>query len=220
MKKPRQKPRIRNPAQTRARLLQATIGLVAEKGDDALSVKEAARAANVSRGAAYQHFEDRDHLLREAKTWIADRLAEAVGVFNSAPLELQVSQVVDLVLGNREAARLLVADCLAGKGIEADHPLYRRLLQCLEDFKASGDARTDIDVDVMSYIMLGSVASMVMLSRPREGIDIADLSRRYTAEWTRILRQGIFALEKPVERINARAAPAPPPPPRARRKKP
>src|SRR3546814_6819334 len=53
------KTRTRNPEQTRAKLLQATIDLLADKGADALSLKEAARIAKVSRGVAYQHFQDR-----------------------------------------------------------------------------------------------------------------------------------------------------------------
>src|SRR3546814_19457829 len=64
------KTRTRKPEQTRAKLLQATIDLLADKGADALSLKEAARIAKVSRGVAYQHFQDRDHLLREAKAWL------------------------------------------------------------------------------------------------------------------------------------------------------
>src|SRR3546814_8466211 len=39
------KTRTRNPEQTRAKLLQATIDLLADKGADALSLKEAARIA-------------------------------------------------------------------------------------------------------------------------------------------------------------------------------
>src|SRR3546814_21175007 len=73
------KTRTRNPEQTRAKLLQATIDLLADKGADALSLKEAARIAKVSRGVAYQHFQDRDHLLREAKAWLSDRLIDSLG---------------------------------------------------------------------------------------------------------------------------------------------
>jgi len=108
--KPTGKKRIRNPKQTRAKLLQATIGLVADNGAETLSLKEAARVANVSRGVAYQHFEDRDHLLREAKTWIAGQLLESVKEVHSFSMEESVNHVARLVLNNREATRLLVAD--------------------------------------------------------------------------------------------------------------
>jgi len=174
------------------KLLKATIDLVAEKGAGALSVKEVARTANVSRQAAYQHFEDRDHLLREAKMSLADRLLESIVDFDSASMEEQVNYVARVVLGNREASRLLIADALAGKDLDAQHPLYRVVVRMLEDFRASGDARNDIDVEVLSFVMIGSIATMVMLSWRHPSADVELLARRFTKEWTRILRQGIF----------------------------
>ena len=73
-KKTRKTKRTRDPPKTRAKLLQPRFALVGEKGAAALSLKEAASRAKVSRGAAYIHFEDRDQLLKEATTWISDRL--------------------------------------------------------------------------------------------------------------------------------------------------
>ena len=66
-KEPRKKQRIRNPVQTRSRLLQVTVDLVADKGSDALSLKEAARRANLSRGVAYQHLFRKDARRSTAK---------------------------------------------------------------------------------------------------------------------------------------------------------
>lgn len=189
---PAKKPRIRNPEQTRAKLLQATIDLLAEKGPDALSLKEAARVADVSRGVAYQHFADREHLLRDAKAWMSDRLFESVVELNSASLEENVNHIAKLVLSNREAAALLVADALNGKALDADHPLYKLVLKDLEALKASGNARQDFDVEIMSFIMLGSIATLVMLSRAQGNVDIEVLAERFTTDWTRILRQGLF----------------------------
>jgi AcrR family transcriptional regulator len=76
------KKRIRNPVETRAKLLKATMELVAENGAAALSLKEAARRAKVSRGVAYLHFEDRGQLLEEARSWIAEGLQEGVRRFD------------------------------------------------------------------------------------------------------------------------------------------
>lgn len=187
-----QKPRIRNPEQTRAKLLQATIELLAEKGPDGVSLKEAARVADVSRGVAYQHFADREHLLREAKTWMSDRLFESVVELNSASLEENVNHIAKLVLNNRAAAGLLVADALSGKALDAEHPLYKLVLRDLEALKSSGNARPDFDVEIMSFIMLGSIATLVMLSRAHGNIDTDELAQRFTTDWTRILRDGLF----------------------------
>lgn len=187
------KPRVRNPEQTRAKLLQATIDLLAEKGPDALSLKEAARVADVSRGVAYQHFTDRDHLLSEAKSWMSDRLLESVIELSDATLEENVNHIAKLVLNNREAAGLLIADALSGKALDADHPLYKLVVKDLEGLKASGNARQDFDVDIMSFIMLGSIATLVMLSRTQGAIGTDVLAQRFTTDWTQILRHGLFA---------------------------
>jgi AcrR family transcriptional regulator len=186
------KTRIRNPEQTRAKLLQATIDLLADKGADALSLKEVAHVAKVSRGVAYQHFKDRDHLLREAKSWLSDRLLESLIATNDPDsMEESVYNVTRMILKNREATRVLIADALAGKALRPDQPLYKLTFVSLEHMKASGRARQDIDVEMLSVIMLGTVATIIMLSHLNHD-DIDTLAQRFTDEWTHIMREGIF----------------------------
>jgi AcrR family transcriptional regulator len=191
-KKPVKKTRVRNPARTRANLLKATIDLLAQRGADGLSLKEVARAANVSRAVAYQHFDDRDHLLREAKTWLSDRLLDSVKDLDSSSMEAQVNSVAMIVLGNREAYRVLIADALAGKDVDSEHPLHEVVRQMLEHSRSIGDARADIDAEILSFIMIGSIATLVMLSWRHEQAGIDNLAARFTREWGRILRQGVF----------------------------
>src|SRR3546814_7147696 len=106
----------------------ATIDLLADKGADALSLKEAARIAKVSRGVAYQHFQDRDHLLREAKAWLSDRLIDSLGGERSPESTLdRVYVSARLVLNNREEARVMIADALAGKELRTEDRKSPRL---------------------------------------------------------------------------------------------
>jgi AcrR family transcriptional regulator len=211
IKKPGKQPRVRNPAQTRAKLLRATIDLLAHRGADGLSMKEVARAANVSRAVAYQHFADRDHLLREAQSWLSDRLLDSVKDLDSSSMEAQVNSVAKVVLRNREAYRVLIADALAGKDVDSEHPLHKVVGRMLEHSKASGDARDDIDVEILSFIMIGSVATLVMLSWRSDEAGIDALAARFTAEWGRILRQGMFMKAKRSAR-RRREGPVRPPP--------
>jgi AcrR family transcriptional regulator len=211
IKKPGKKPRVRNPAQTRAKLLGATIDLLAHRGADGLSMKEVARAANVSRAVAYQHFADRDHLLREAKSWLSDRLLDSVKDLDSSSMEAQVNSVAKVVLRNREAYRVLIADALAGKDVDSDHPLHKVVGRMLEHSKASGDARDDIDVEILSFIMIGSIATLVMLSWRSDEAGVDDLAARFTDEWGRILRQGILMKSKRSPRKPRKGSVRPPP---------
>ena len=189
----RKKVRVRNPIQTRAKLLQATIDLIADKGVDALSLKEAAKKANLSRGVAYQHFKDRDHLLREAKRWISNRLQDGVTQFVGASTHDRVISTTKLVLENLDASKLLIADALAGRDLDPDHPLYKLVVKMLKQLIASGKARADMDLEIMTYIMLGTIATTIMLGEQHKGGDLGALAERFTNEWRHMLRDGIFA---------------------------
>jgi AcrR family transcriptional regulator len=198
-----QKKRMRNPLQTRAKLLRATIDLVGEKGTEALSLKEAALRANVSRGAAYMHFDDRDQLLSEAKSWISERLQAGVKRFDrSASLYDRVLYRTKLVLENPEASKLMITAALAGKDLDPQHPLFRLVSRMLRQHTAGGTALPDIDLEIMTYIQLGSIATTIMLGQRHRGGDVNELAERFTNEWIRLLRGGIFAHKPTPKRRN------------------
>jgi AcrR family transcriptional regulator len=58
--------RDRRVRRSRSALMNAAIGLVAERGTSAIALSDIAEAADVGRKAAYQQFGDRDKLLLEA----------------------------------------------------------------------------------------------------------------------------------------------------------
>jgi AcrR family transcriptional regulator len=215
---PSPKPRVRNPEQTRAKLLQATINLLSEKGSDAVSLMEAARVAKVSRAMAYRHFDDREHLLREAKAWIADQLLESAKDIQPSPQQENISQVTEknvnsvaeLVLNNREAARLLITDALAGKALEIDHPLFQMVIKDLNVFKASGLAKRDFDIEILSYIMLGTVATLIMLSHLPHSGNNKRLAKRFSVEWSYLLSDGLIEAQPKKARKLKSAAPKQP----------
>jgi len=186
------KPRIRNPVQTRARLLRATVELLARKGPDGLSIKEAAELAEVSRGVAYQHFEDREHLLREAKGWITERLLESMQEGSVAKADDMMLHVARLVMQNRDAVTLLVSDAIAGRELSPNHPITRIVRQSLERLKGTGEARADIDIDILAYIFLGMTSTLVMLSRIPDA-DQEALAQRFARELSGFMRHGILS---------------------------
>jgi len=59
-------PQRRNPAATRRALLDATLSLLAERGESGVRVTEVARRAGTTTGAIYSHFRDRAELLAAA----------------------------------------------------------------------------------------------------------------------------------------------------------
>ena len=187
-------PRIRNPVETRAKLMRATMELVTEKGAAALSLKEAARRAKVSRGVAYLHFEDREQLLNEARRWISEGLQDGVKRFESdASLHDRTFYTTKLVLDHPEAAQLMITGAMAGADLDRQHPLYKLVLGMLREFKGSGKAPADLDVEVLTYIMFGSIASTLIFGAQHKGEAVDPLAERFANEWSRILQEGIFA---------------------------
>jgi len=147
------KARIRNPAETRAKLLQATIDLIAEKGPDALSLKEAARRANVSRGVAYLHFVDRDELMSKARSWISDQLQEGVRRFDrGASFRDRTVYTTKLVLEHPEGSQLMITAAMAGRDLDRQNPLYRLVVKMLKELRASGRVNHEVDTEILSYI--------------------------------------------------------------------
>ena len=186
-------PRIRNPVQTRAKLMRATMELVTEKGAAALSLKEAARRAKVSRGVAYLHFEDREQLLNEARRWISEGLQDGVKRFESdASLHDRTFYTTKLVLDHPEAAQLMITGAMAGADLDRQHPLHKLVLGMLREFKGSGKAPADLDVEVLTYIMFGSIASTLIFGAQHKGEAVDSLAERFANEWNRILQEGIF----------------------------
>ena len=115
--------------------------LVGEKGAEGLSLKEAALRANVSRGVAYMHFDDRDQLLSEAQTWISERLQEGVKRFDrDASMYDRILYTTKLVLEHPEASKLMISGALAGKDLNLQHPLYKLVSKMLRQHTASGVA--------------------------------------------------------------------------------
>ena len=188
------KKRIRNPRLTREKLLQATLDLVAEKGVEALSMKEAALRAEVSRSVAYLHFEDREHLLKEAKAWISEGLQQHVKRSGKdETLYERVLYTTKLIMKNPVASKVMMLDALAGGEFDLCDPLYSAVSERLNKIKAAGGLEHDVDVEIMSYIHLGgSIASALLLRDQHKGDDPDDLAERFAREWTRVLESGMF----------------------------
>jgi AcrR family transcriptional regulator len=186
--------RTRNPVETRAKLLRATMELVSEKGAAALSLKEAAIRAKVSRGVAYLHFEDREQLLNEARTWIFQGLQDGVMRFDAdTTLHDRTFHITKVVLTHPEAAKLMITAAMGDTDLDRAHPLCKLVLKKLKELKEGGQSRPDIDAEIMTYIMFGAIAATIMLGAQRKGDDIDRLAERFANEWDRMMEVGIFA---------------------------
>jgi len=93
-------PHRRNPAATRRALLDATLSLLAERGESGVRVTEVARRAGTTTGAIYSHFRDRAELLAAA---YVDKFAGEIGNDVSA-----LEAVLDSATDRESAAAALL----------------------------------------------------------------------------------------------------------------
>lgn len=62
----KQEPRIKKGDRTRQRILEAATELMAEKGPDAVSMREISAKLNITKPVLYYHFKDKDELIKAA----------------------------------------------------------------------------------------------------------------------------------------------------------
>lgn len=81
----------RRQQRTRANLIAAVRELTAEKGVDALTIRDIAEKADIAMGGFYNHFESKDELLQEAVKEIIFQSGEVIDSINAKsddPLEI------------------------------------------------------------------------------------------------------------------------------------
>ena len=121
-------PRPYHHGDLRAALLAAAAGRLDEQGEQALTLRELARAAGVSHAAPYHHFANRDELLagvaERAFDRLADALAAAAGAPEAAHALLDIGEAyVREALAHPAQFRLMFGPLLARK---AGHPGLQR----------------------------------------------------------------------------------------------
>ena len=196
--RPVKKQRIRDPVKNRQKLLQTAIDLIAEKGVEAVSLKEVAKRADLSRSVTYLHFKDRDHLIDEAKNWISRQLQDGVKNFDdSSVLFDRVFYTTKLVLQYPDISRVMMVDALMGGGLDLHHPLYKQVLKRLRKLQREGRVRKDADLGILTFIHLGSIASTLLLGNQHGNYNVDKLTERFTREWCRVLEGDMFVHQQP-----------------------
>lgn len=190
---PNKRKRIRDPQLTRERLLRAAVDIISEKGADSLSMKEVVRRAEVSRSAAYQHFEDRKHLLKEAKNWIKLRLKNGMLKFDkNATLHERIVYSTHLVLRHPEVTKIMLIDVLSSGNFDLTDPLFRAVNSRMVKSKQLGELRSDLDTEVSTYLHLGGMLATLVLQQQNPQCSNDELAERFASEWCRYLQGGVF----------------------------
>lgn len=77
-------------ARTRQRIVEAALGVIAERGPDAPVIEDFIQAAGIARGTFYNHFKTTEELLTATSSWLEDsligRIESVIGGFDDPVL--------------------------------------------------------------------------------------------------------------------------------------
>ena len=175
---------LRSDAQSnRAALLEAALELVSEGGYETLTVAAVARRAGLNRSTAYQHFEDREQILRAVGKAFATELRE---VF-AEPREFgeQISFFVDYFSAHPDIARIWMFQLLTGQSRNA--PGWGDYVAALERLARSRRSQDGIDAEMLGII--GMTSAMVWSLMSGQRTDDPDERRAGTARFARELKR-------------------------------
>lgn len=200
------KRRPRDPAATRAVILEAACTLLAKDGPEGVSLSEVALLAGVNRGTAYQHFDTREKLIEVTLAYVSDKLYRAVLGDPDQPGERQVESV-DMVavtenlaifaMENPELCRVWLLQILSAPDPSAD-PFWREYAGSIGRFAATERAQPNIDVDVFSIIVLaGNFLWPVWARAHSQGAaERTALAHRFAREMLRLSLHGTLRPDK------------------------
>lgn len=159
--KPTKSKKERNPAETREKLVGATVGLILKQGFAATSVDQICTAAGVTKGSFFHHFENKEAIGKAAVEWWGNfgtaLYAEAWKDSGLDPLA-QLHRMLDIMMGFTE--RDEVCTCVVGmlsQELAQSHPAMRtecahqldvwtaNVAKMLSEAKAKHKPRSDFD---------------------------------------------------------------------------
>jgi AcrR family transcriptional regulator len=192
--------RSRDPAATRAAILEAARILLAKDGPEGISLSEVAALAGVNRGTAYQHFETREKLIEATARSVSDKMFRAVFGEPETLGERRVEEVdiaamtgrlTDFAMENPELGRIWLLQLLSSPD-PAQDPFWREYEGSLARFAKTDLAEPGIDTEVLSVINLAGAFLWPVWARSHAHGDEERnaLARRFAKETLRLSMYG------------------------------
>jgi AcrR family transcriptional regulator len=202
VRKPR---RRRDPEGTRELILEAARGVLAQDGKEGLSVAQVAQIAGVNRGTAYQHFQTREQLIEATAEWVSEKLYQSTfsdpAIDADSPGSIGVAKVItelsEFAMENPELGRVWLYELLSSKRPAGDK-FWRQYKENMERFAQSEYARSGIDVEVHSVVMLAGTFLWPVWVRAhaRTNKERKEMTDRFAREMLRLALQGTLRPEK------------------------
>ena len=124
----------RRIARTRLAIREALVGLIKEKGFDALTVRDIVLLANINRGTFYLHYKDKFDLLEKTETEILNEIYQifiktsSIGFDDDHVTDQLQELIISLLVYVKDHAELMHAIL----GLQGDYSLVKRLRVMLD----------------------------------------------------------------------------------------
>lgn len=171
------------PGHDQEAVLRVAIDLFNRQGYDATSINDVARQLGVTKSAIFHHFDSKEALLAAALDEALEGLSDAVEAAADetrhdsayARLHATVEAAVEILVSHQPAVTLLLRvrgnSPLEQDALERRRRIDERLATVVKQAVAEGDLRTDIDPEVTSRLVFGTINSLVDWYHPDGPID-------------------------------------------------
>jgi AcrR family transcriptional regulator len=196
----------RNPDGTREAILEAAREVLAQDGQEGLSVSQVARRAGVNRGTAYQHFQTREQLIEATAQWVSDKLYHAVygnlaqvvdQTADSVAIKRVTEHLADFAMENPELGRAWLFELLSSRRPASDR-FWREYESSFEQLAETEYAQPGIDTEVVSVLTLAGMFLWPVWARAhtRNAKERQQMARRFSREILRLSLHGTLRPEK------------------------
>ncbi|MCZ0735605.1 TetR/AcrR family transcriptional regulator [Phreatobacter sp. AB_2022a] len=182
-------------------ILAAAKQVFAEKGFEATSIADIARAAGISDGLAYRYFQGKRDLLNEVLRAFYERTMVDLEIIagRDAPFETRLHDLIHRHLfafvADADLCRLFISEVRTASDYQGSpvHELNRRytsiLVRIVEDGVANGEVRGDIDIRLVRDVIFGAIEHRSWAAVNGRPLDV-DATARNLVE---LLRYGLVA---------------------------
>ena len=164
------------PAEERRNVtIEAVLDLAGSTNPSDITTAAIAKKMNLTQGAIFRHFPNKDAIWQAVMKWVAERLmtrVEKAGAGIDSPLERMQARFlahVAVVADHPGAPRMLFGELQGAKATPAKR-LARAILKqyaarlntLIEDGMARGELRSDLDADAAATLFIGTIQGLVM----------------------------------------------------------
>jgi AcrR family transcriptional regulator len=174
---------------TREAIIEAAARVFRTKGYHAASVQDIADAVGILKGSLYHHFESKEELLylivKEPRARLYRTVAEIVADDAPAEQKLRRAILAHLEAFDQHYPHLFVylreREEMKRRFRGAPKEYERYWQQILREGVKSGEFRTDLDVEVVSYGLLGMVNWLYKWYDPRGRLGVREIAAQFSA---------------------------------------